>query len=86
MFDRTTSDPRRAAFERLFDRRIEALKEDARLLTNLSNPYNYRYDAADVKRLRDELQTLIRSTVDSFEGRLSAQAALTKKRAQGDKQ
>ena len=79
-FDRPVGDPRRIAFERLFERRIEALKEDARLLINLSNPYNYRYDTADVERLRSELNTLIRTTVDSFENRLPSQEALLKKR------
>ena len=82
-FDRTSGDPRRVAFERLFDRRIEALKEDARLLINLSNPYNYRYDTADVERLRAELNALIRITVDSFENRLPSQEALSKKRTGG---
>ena len=77
---RVTVDPRREAFERLFERRIEALKEDARLLMNLSNPYNYRYDIADVERLRAELNALTRLTVDSFENRLPSQEALSKKR------
>ena len=78
--ERTPGDPRRVSFERLFERRIEALKEDARLLMNLSNPYNYRYDIADVERLRAELNALIRLTVDSFENRLPSQEALSKKR------
>lgn len=73
-------DPRRIAFERLFERRLESLKEDARLMSNLSNPYNYQYDAADVERLRVELNALVRTTVDSFENRLPSQAALIRKR------
>jgi hypothetical protein len=79
-FDRTAGDPRRVAFERLFERRIEALKEDARLLMNLSNPYNYSYGPEDAERLRKELTLLARTTVDAFENRLSSQAALSKKR------
>ena len=79
-FDRTAGDPRRAAFERLFERRIEAIKEDARLLMNLSNPYNYSYSSEDAVRLRNELTTLVRTTVDAFEGQLSKQDLLVRKR------
>ena len=74
-------DPRRVAFERLFERRIEAIKEDARLLMNLSNPYNYSFEANDVERLRAELSTLLRVTVDSFENRLPSQETLFRKRS-----
>ncbi len=79
-FDRTEGDPRRVAFERLFERRIEALKEDARLLMNLSNPYNYSYGPEDAGRLRNELTTLVRTTVDAFESHLSKQDLLLRKR------
>ena len=79
-FVRTAGDPRRAAFERLFERRIEALKEDARLLVNLSNPYNYRYGPADAEQLRKELTLLVRTTVDAFENHLPKQDLLHKKR------
>lgn len=78
---RVTVDPRREAFERLFERRIEVIREDARLLMNLSNPYNYTYGPADVDRLRAELTTLTRTTVDSFEYHLPKQDLLRKKRA-----
>ncbi|MFM2098306.1 MAG: hypothetical protein RIT06_934 [Chloroflexota bacterium] len=78
---RAAVDPRRVAFERLFERRIEAIKEDARLLMNLSNPYNYSYEPADVDRLRAELTTLTRTAVDSFENHLPKQDLLRKKRA-----
>jgi hypothetical protein len=77
---RVDVDPRRIAFERLFERRIEALREDARLLMNLSNPYNYSYGPEDAERLRKELNAIMRATVDSFENRLPAQVALTRKR------
>jgi hypothetical protein len=77
---RVTVDPRREAFERLFERRIEAIKEDARLLMNLSNPYNYSYEAEDVERLRKELTQLTRTTVDAFESYLPKQELLRKKR------
>lgn len=79
-FDRTASDPRRAAFDRLFERRIDAIKEDARLLANLSNPYNYSYGPEDAERLRVELTHLVRLTVDAFEGNLPKQKLLTRKR------
>lgn len=79
-FDRTAGDPRRIAFERLFERRIEAIKEDARLLMNLSNPYNYSYGPEDVERLRKELTLLVRTTVDAFENHLSKQDLLRRKR------
>ena len=79
-FDRSEGDPRRVAFERLFERRINALKEDARLLMNLSNPYNYRYDVADVEKLRSELSAILRATVDSFENRIPNQKQLATKR------
>ena len=79
-FDRTASDPRRIAFERLFERRIEALKEDARLLMNLSNPYNYSYGPEDAERLRREMNLLLRTTVDAFEGHLPKQDLLRRKR------
>ena len=77
---RTTDDARRVAFERLFERRIEALKEDARLMTNLSNPYNYSYEAEDIERLRAEMTDLLRTTVDAFENHLSKQDLLQRKR------
>lgn len=77
---RVTTDPRREAFERLFERRIEAIKEDARLLMNLSNPYNYLYDVADVEKLRSELNAILRATVDSFENRIPNQKNLATKR------
>jgi hypothetical protein len=77
---RVTTDPRREAFERLSERRIEAIKEDARLLMNLSNPYNYSYGAEDVERLRKELTSLIRTTVDAFESHLPKQDMLRQKR------
>ena len=79
-FDRTAGDPRRIAFERLFERRIEAIKEDARLLMNLSNPYNYNYGVEDAERLRKELTLLVRTTVDAFENHLSKQDLLHRKR------
>ncbi len=79
-FDRTASDPRRAAFERLFERRIEAIKEDARLLANLSNPYNYSYGPEDIQKLRREMNELTRATVDAFENRIPGLNALQKKR------
>jgi hypothetical protein len=79
-FDRTASDPRRAAFERLFERRIEAIKEDARLLANLSNPYNYSYGPEDIQKLRRELNELTRTTVDAFENRIPGLNALKRKR------
>ena len=82
-FDRTAGDPRRAAFERLFERRIEAIKEDARLLMNLSNPYNYSFDTTDVEKLRAELSALLRITVDSFENRIPSQEKLSSKRRRG---
>ena len=78
--ERAKVDPRRVAFERLFERRIEAIKEDARLLMNLSNPYNYRYDVADVEKLRSELNAILRATVDSFENRIPNQKNLATKR------
>lgn len=78
--ERTTDDARRVAFERLFERRIEALKEDARLMTNLSNPYNYSYAAEDIERLRNELTLLTRTTVDAFENHLPKQQLLQSKR------
>ncbi len=77
---RVDVDPRRIAFERLFERRIEALREDARLLMNLSNPYNYSYGPEDAERLRKELNSIMRAAVDSFENRLPVQVALTRKR------
>ena len=77
---RVTTDPRREAFERLFERRIEAIKEDARLLMNLSNPYNYSYGAEDAERLSKELTLLIRTTVDAFESHLPKQDLLRQKR------
>jgi hypothetical protein len=79
-FDRTVSDPRRAAFERLCERRIEAIREAARLLANLSNPYNYSYGPEDAERLRNELTLLTRTTVDAFEQHLPKQDLLRKKR------
>lgn len=79
-FDRTEGDHRRVAFERLFERRIEALKEDARLLVNLSNPYNYSYGPEDAERLRREMNLLLRTTVDAFEGHLPKQDLLRRKR------
>lgn len=78
---RATVDPRRVAFERLFERRIEAIKEDARLLMNLSNPYNYSYGPEDTERLRTELTLLARTTVDAFENYLPKQDLLQKKRS-----
>jgi len=78
--ERTTDDARRVAFERLFERRIEALKEDARLMTNLSNPYNYSYEAEDIERLRAEMMDLLRTTVDAFESHLPKQDLLHRKR------
>jgi hypothetical protein len=77
---RAAVDPRRVAFERLFERRIEALREDARLLVNLSNPYNYSYGPEDAERLRKELTLLARTTVDAFESHLPKQDLLQKKR------
>lgn len=77
---RATVDPRREAFERLFERRIEAIKKDARLLMNLSNPYNYSYNAEDAERLRKELTVLLRLTVDAFENQLPKQDLLRRKR------
>jgi hypothetical protein len=77
---RVTVDPRREAFERLFERRIEAIKEDARLLMNLSNPYNYSYGVEDAERLRKELTLLLRLTVDAFENHLPKQDLLRRKR------
>ena len=77
---RVTTDPRREAFERLFERRIEAIKEDARLLMNLSNPYNYSYGPEDADRLRKEMSLLLRTTVDAFESHLPKQELLRKKR------
>jgi hypothetical protein len=79
-FDRTPSDPRRAAFERLFERRIEAIREDARLLMNLSNPYNYSFGPEDAERLRKELTDLTRTVVDVFENQLPQQELLRHKR------
>jgi len=78
--ERAAVDPRRVAFERLFERRIEALKEDARLLVNLSNPYNYSYGPEDAERLRRELTLLARTTVDAFELHLPKQDLLRRKR------
>jgi hypothetical protein len=78
-------DPRRVAFERLFERRIEALREDARLLVNLSNPYNYSYGPEDAERLRKELSLLIRTTVDAFENQLPRQTTLTQRRGKTSK-
>ena len=77
---RAAVDPRRAAFDRLFERRIEALREDARLLVNLSNPYNYSYGPEDAERLRKELTLLARTTVDAFESHLPKQDLLNRKR------
>ena len=77
---RVAIDPRRVAFERLFERRIEALREDARLLVNLSNPYNYSYGPEDAERLRKELTLLARTTVDAFESHLPKQDLLRRKR------
>jgi hypothetical protein len=77
---RAAVDPRRVAFERLFERRIEALNEDARLLVNLSNPYNYSYGPEDAERLRKELTLLARTTVDAFESHLPKQDLLRQKR------
>ena len=77
---RAAVDPRRVAFERLFERRIEALREDARLLVNLSNPYNYSYGPEDAERLRKELTLLARTTVDAFESHLPKQDLLRRKR------
>lgn len=81
---RAAVDPRRAAFERLFERRIEALREDARLLVNLSNPYNYSYGPEDADRLRSELTSLLRTTVDAFENHLMKQDVLRKKRKRSE--
>ena len=80
---RVTVDPRREAFERLFERRIEVIREDARLLMNLSNPYNYSYGPEDAEQLRQELNMIRRTTVDAFENKLPSQAALTRKRIRG---
>ncbi len=77
---RAAVDPRRVAFERLFERRIEALREGARLLVNLSNPYNYSYGPEDAERLRKELTLLTRTTVDAFENHLPKQDLLHRKR------
>ena len=78
--ERAKVDPRRVAFERLFERRIEALKEDARLLMNLSNPYNYSYGPEDAELLRKEMILLTRTTVDAFENYLPKQDLLRRKR------
>jgi hypothetical protein len=78
--DRTQGDPRRVAFERLFERRIEVLREDARLIANLSNPYNYTYGMQDIDHLREEMSKLLRTTVDAFEMFLPTQETLRVKR------
>ena len=76
-------DPRRLAFERLFVRRIQALKEDARLLMNLSNPYNYSYGVDDVEILKGELNKIHRAIIDEYDRYLPNQKSLTMRRGKG---
>lgn len=76
-------DWRREAFEKMFSRRIEALRRDARLMANLSNPYNYTYEEQDIALLRAEVAEILQSTVDAFEKRMPKQETLQEKRKTG---
>ena len=73
-------DWRRESFEKLFSRRIETFREDARLMANLSNPYNYTYGGRDIARLRAEMAAIVQSTVDAFERQMPKQESLQEKR------
>ena len=84
-FDRTAGDPRRAAFERLFGRRLDALKEDARLLINLSNPYNYAYNAEDLEEIVGVLEAIQAEVRDAYHHGIHRQKSLSSKRNLGVK-
>ena len=76
---RTALDPRRVAFERIFERHIETLRADARLLVILTNPSNYSYGPENAERLGNELTLLAWTTVNAFEKYLPKQDLLRSK-------
>jgi len=78
-------DWRREAFDKLFSRRIEAFRRDARLMANLSNPYNYTYEEQDIARLRAEMAEILQATVDAFERLMPKQETLQEKRGTDQK-
>ena len=83
--ERAKVDPRRVAFERLFERRLDALKEDARLLINLSNPYNYAYNAEDLEEIVGVLEAIQAEVRDAYHHGIHRQKSLSSKRNLGVK-
>ena len=43
--------PKREAFQRLAERRTNAILDKIRVLSNCANPYAYEYDEEDIKKI-----------------------------------
>lgn len=64
---------KRANFERLGEKRIEAVREKLRVLGHLGNTSSYEYDDEDVERIFSELQDDVDATRAKFEDALRKQ-------------
>jgi hypothetical protein len=62
-----STDPKREAFLRLAEKRTNAVLERIRILSNCANPYAYRYEEADVKRMFAAIEKELKVAKSRFE-------------------
>lgn len=61
------SETKHDKFERLAGRRMEAIKSQLKLLSNLSNFYHYDYEPAEVEQIFNEIYRQVRAARVRFD-------------------
>ncbi len=78
--NRSPNETKRDTFLRLAEKRLKAVQDKLRILSNLANVYAYDFEESDIDKLFDNIEQSVRDTRKDFD------SALKKKRKMRSRQ
>jgi len=67
---------KRQNFRRLAEKRTQAIIDDLRILTNLTNTNNYEYDEEEVKKIFAAIEAAVKNSKKEFNKELNSKFKL----------
>lgn len=67
---------KRQNFKRLAEKRTQAIIDDLRILTNLTNTNNYEYDEEEVKKIFAAIEAAVKNSKKEFNKELNSKFKL----------
>ena len=81
--DRGMTEGKREAFERLAEKRTNAVLEKIRVLSNCSNPYAYSYEEEDIRKIFGAIDRELKIARARFQNHRKREFKLTPERDDG---